>query len=185
MPGLAFKPWEPEESVGKIWHAFAGCLGPPEAHDGAAVALAEVGPGLAVFFRGLGGAGAAEIGPAGATASRHRLGWKRKLATAEERLARPSFDGELLRLPERIAAFPDRGANRTLYFWLAACAAHARPPVAENDPLRADLRALNAAQAMTRAALADGPGLAEPYARLSAPCSAPRPRPGPPPTCCG
>ena len=181
MPGLAFKPWEPEESVGRIWHAFAGGLGPADAHDGAAVALAEIGPGLAVFLRGLGGAAAAEIRPVGATASRHRLGWKRKLATAEERLARPSFDGEVLRLPERIAAFPDRDANRALYFWLAACAAHAPPPVAETDPLRADLRALNAAQAMTQAALADGPGLAEPYARLCAACLRARPAPALPP----
>ena len=175
MPRFSFTPWEPEETVGKVWHAFAGGLGAPEAHADAAVDLAEIEPGLAVFFRALGGAADAGIKPVKATASRHRLGWKRKLATAEERVARPSFDGEALRLPERIAAFPDRADNRALYFWIAACAAHAVVPEAETDPLRVDLGALRAAHAMTEAALADCPGLADSCARLRSACLRVRP----------
>ena len=166
---LSFIPWEPEETVGKIWHALVGDLGAPETHVDAAVALEEVAPGLAVFFRALGGGADAGIRPVKATASRHRLGWKRALATAEDRVVRPSFDGESLRLPERIAVFPVRADNRALYFWIAAFAAHATGPVAEADPLRADLRALRVAHTLSGAVLADCPGLAEPHTRL---CSA-------------
>ena len=124
------EPWEPEESVGKLWHAFASRLDAPADHADAAVRLDEVSARLAVLFRGLGGAPSVEIRPAAVAASAHRLSFRRRLGTPEERLARPSFDGAALRLPPVVATFPDRAANAALYLWLAACAAHAppRPP---------------------------------------------------------
>ena len=64
MSGVGFEPWEPEETVGKIWHAFASRLDAPEAHEHAAATLeAAVAARLAVFFRGLGGGARVEIRP--------------------------------------------------------------------------------------------------------------------------
>jgi len=151
--------FEPEETIGKIWHGFASRLDAPDAHEAAAVHLREIETRLGVFFRALGGSHGAEIKPAASTSQHHRLSWRRRLGTWREREARPSYDGETLHLPERIALFPEREANAALYFWLAAIVAHAPPPIHEADPLAADLRALAHATEMTRATLADCPGL--------------------------
>lgn len=172
MTGIAFEPWEPEETVGKLWHAFASRLDAPEAHEGAAVDLEEVVGRLAVFFRGLGGNHAVEIRAAALQTSEHRLSWRRSIGTPRERLLRASFDGEALRLPARITDFPWREANIALYFWLTASAAHAPQASREEDPLRADLHALAAAHQMTRATLADCPGLLELNLRLASSCLA-------------
>ncbi len=168
--------FEPEETVGKIWHTYASRLDAPDAHDSAAVHLHEVEGRLGVFFRALGGSHGAEIKPAATTSQHHRLSWRRALGTWREREARPSFDGEALRLPERIATFPDREANAALYFWLAAVVAHAPEPIREADPLAADIRALAQASEMTRATLADCPGLTGFYEQLLPASRAARPQ---------
>lgn len=174
MSAKAFEPWEPEETVGKLWHSIASRLETPQNHEEAAVGLEEVRGRLAVFFRGLGGERSVEIRPVTLETSRHRLSWRRRLATVEEKLARSSFDGDVLRLPARIAQFPQRSVNASLYFWLAAAVAHAPAPVIEEDPLRADLRALAAARYMIDATLADCPGLRALYDGLAAACRATR-----------
>ena len=168
MPGIDFEPWEPEETVGKLWHAYASRQDAPSVHDGARVGLSEVGGRLAVLFRGLGGSPAVEIKPVAPEQSRHRLSFRRRLGTETEETPRASFDGEALRLPESLAIFPGREANAVLYIWLAAAAAHAGAPRAEDDPLRADLAALIAAREMTKATLADAPGLTSLHADLAA-----------------
>ncbi len=159
MSRITFEPWEPEESVGKLWHSFASRLDAPEAHEGAAVDLSEVGGRLAVLFRGLGGSPSVELRPVSEEVSRHRLSWRRKLGTEVETVPRASFDGEVLRMPTRLAVFPAREANAALYVWLAAAAAHAPRRYADDDPLRSDLRALAAAREMTAATLDNAPGL--------------------------
>ncbi|MFV0334968.1 MAG: nitric oxide reductase activation protein NorD [Tropicimonas sp.] len=166
MARVEFEPWEPEETVGKLWHAFASRLAAPQEHDGAAVGLADVAGRLAVLFRGLGGSHAVELRPVSDEVSRHRLGFLRRLGTEVETTPRASFDGEILRLPARIAVFPAREANAALYLWLTAAAAHAPERIAEDDPLCADLRALQAAERMVLAALAEAPGLRDLYAAL-------------------
>jgi nitric oxide reductase NorD protein len=163
MERLEFEPWEPEESIGKLWHSFASRLDAPEHFEDAAVSLDEARTRIGVLFRGLGGARDVEIRPATAEESRHRLTWRRSLGQAAERITMPSFDGEVMRLPDRIAAFPARDANLALFVWLAAAMAFAKPPPDDDDPLRRDLRALQSAQAMTRALLADCPGLRRIY----------------------
>ena len=168
MPGIEFEPWEPEETVGKLWHAYASRQDAPSVHDGARVGLAEVGGRLAVLFRGLGGSPAVEIKPVAPEQSRHRLSFRRRLGTETEETPRASFDGEALRLPESLAIFPGREANAVLYIWLAAAAAHAGAPRAEDDPLRADLATLTAAREMTKATLADAPGFTSLHADLAA-----------------
>ncbi len=166
MHRIEFEPWEPEETVGKLWHKLASRLDAPEAHEGAAVDLSEVGGRLAVLFRGLGGSPSVELRPVAPEVSRHRLSWRRRLGTEAESLPRTSFDGEVLRLPARLSVFPSREANGALYVWLAACAAHAPDRVDEDDPLRADLAALAASRAMVEATLEDAPGLRKLYEAL-------------------
>lgn len=166
MVRIDFEPWEPEETIGKLWHTLASRLDAPEVHDGAAVDLSEVVGRLAVLFRGLGGSPGVELRPVSHEVSRHRLGWRRRLATETELMPRASFDGEVLRLPDRLAVFPAREANGALYVWLATVAAHAGTRVDEADPLRADLRALMAAQEMVEATLNDAPGLRPLYSEL-------------------
>lgn len=168
MSGIDFEPWEPEETIGKLWHAYASRLDAPSVHDGARVGLSEVGGRLAVLFRGLGGSPAVEIRPVAPERSRHRLSLRRRLGTEAEVTPRASFDGEALRLPESLAVFPAPAANAALYVWLTAAAAHAGAPGDDEDALRADLGALIAARAMIRATLADAPGFAALHADLCA-----------------
>ncbi|MCU0955356.1 MAG: VWA domain-containing protein [Hyphomicrobium sp.] len=159
MDRLEFEPWEPEESIGKLWHSLASRLDAPSSFEDSAATLHEASARLGVLFRGLGGGKDVEIRPATAQESHHRLSWRRSLGQPVERLTMPSFDGEVMRLPDRIAAFPHRDANEALYVWLAAAMAFAERPAWETDPLRRDIRALQAAEAMTREALAECPGL--------------------------
>ncbi|WP_425045689.1 nitric oxide reductase activation protein NorD [Primorskyibacter sp. S87] len=166
MVKIDFEPWEPEETIGKLWHTLASRLDAPKVHDGAGVDLSEVGGRLAVLFRGLGGSPKVEIRPVSPELSHHRLSWRRRLATEAELLPRTSFDGEVLRLPDRLAVYPSREANGALYVWLAAAAAHAGARVSEDDPLRADLRALDAARDMVEETLDDAPGLRPLYTEL-------------------
>jgi nitric oxide reductase NorD protein len=171
---LELEPWEPEETVGKLWHAFASRLDAPADHAEAAVTFAEIEGRLGLLFRGLGGAPSIDLRPAAREVQRHRLSWRRRLATDAEREAHASFDGEAVRLPERIARFPDRETNAALYVWLAAAAAHSALPPGDDDPLRADLAALRAAVRMTEATLADAPGLRPLHALLAGACLAER-----------
>ncbi|MEF9604061.1 nitric oxide reductase D protein, partial [Paracoccus sp. PXZ] len=136
--GLDLEPWEPEETVGKLWHVWASGFGAPQEFEDQAVALSEVSGRLAVLFRGLGGGAAVEIRPAAVQASQHRIGWLRRLGTVAETVPHASFDGEILRLPERLSVLPSRQANGALFLWLAACAAHGSMAPAQDDPLRRD-----------------------------------------------
>lgn len=177
MSRIEFEPWEPEETVGKLWHGWASRLDAPQVHHAARVDLSGVGGRLAVLFRGLGGDPSVEIRPVGDEISPHRLSLRRRLGAEAERAPRASFDGAALRLPDSLALFPDRSANGALYVWLTALAAHApaaaAPPPA--DPLAADLAAIAAAIAMIGATLADAPGFAALGAELSALALAARP----------
>ncbi|MBL4750486.1 MAG: nitric oxide reductase D protein [Amylibacter sp.] len=166
MNKVEYEPWEPEETIGKLWHAYASRLGAPSVYDGARVDLSEVGGRLAVLFRGLGGSPSVEIKAVGEEHSRHRLSFRRSLVAAEDRTARASFDGEALRLPESLAIFPDREANAALYLWLAAATAHAGEHITQDDPLCADLAALNTAHAMIDSTLTEAPGFRALYRDL-------------------
>ena len=168
MSRIEFEPWEPEESVGKLWHAFASRLDGDPIHDGARVPLSQVGGRLAVLFRGLGGDPAVEIKPVALETSHHRLSFLRRLGTWAEATPRASFDGASLRRPESLAAFPDPRANAALYLWLAAAAVALRDltPSEDADPLQADLAALETAKTMTAAALRLAPGYTKLHADL-------------------
>ena len=168
MNKLDLEPWEPEETIGKLWHAYASRLDAPRVHDGARVDLSQVKGRLPVFFRGLGGDPSVQIKAVGDEISAHRLSLRRFLGTEAEAIPRASFDGVALRLPASLAVFPAIEANAALYLWLTAAAAHAPPHHGETDPLRADLAALCAAKAMVDTTLAKAPGLRALYADLCA-----------------
>lgn len=182
MAGLEIAPWEPEESIGKIWHILASRMDPPVRHADAAVQLADMQGRIAVLFRGLGGGADVELKPVADQESRHRISWWRRIAFEAERVARASFDGASLRLPAELAVFPVREDNEALYLWLAATAAHASAHVpglgAGDDPLRADLSAIAAGEAMTRMTLEHAPGLRPVWQRLCVAHLAARNRPG-------
>lgn len=163
---IDFEPWEPEETIGKLWHSFASRLDVPLAHEGATVDLTEVSGRLAVFFRGLGGSPSVELRPVSDEVSHHRLSWRRRLGTEVEALPRTSFDGETLRLPKQLAVLPTREANGALYVWLAAAAAHAPDRIDDDDPLIADLHALNNVRRMVEETLENAPGLRDLYDAL-------------------
>ena len=170
MSRIEFEPWEPEETVGKLWHAFASRLDGDPVYDGARVLLSQVGGRLAVLFRGLGGDPAVEIKPIADETSHHRLSFLRRLGTWRDLTPRSSFDGATLRLPESLAIFPAAEANAALYMWLAAAtpALHGLPLPPSDDPLQADLHAITTAQAMTETALQNAPGLRKLHADLAA-----------------
>jgi len=165
---LDLEPWEPEETIGKLWHAYASRLDAPRVHDGARVDLSQVSGRLAVFFRGLGGDPSVEIKAVGDETSAHRLSLRRFLGTTAEATPRASYDGAALRLPAALAVFPAVEANAALYLWLTAAAAHAPGHAPQADFLRADLTALRAAMTMAAATLLEAPGLRGLYADLCA-----------------
>ena len=171
MTKIEIEPWEPEETIGKLWHELASRLDAPSTHDGARVNLTQVGGRLAVLFRGLGGNPATEIKAVAEEKSHHRLSFLRSLGTDVERIPRTSFDGESLRLPESLAVFPAREANAALYLWLTACAAHADTAMIPEaaDPMRADIAALAAAEHMVRNTLLHAPGFAGLYQTFAKP----------------
>lgn len=179
--GLDLEPWEPEETVGKIWHAWATSFDAPQDFADQSVTLPEVTARIAVLFRGLGGAPSVEIRPAAVQTSHHRISWRRKLGTDAETVPTASFDGEVLRLPESLSVLPSRQANGALYLWLAACAAHEHRPAPQDDPLARDLARIGAARRAVQATLDDAPGLSDLYHGLAAMVLKLRPTTGLPP----
>lgn len=163
-----FEPWEPEETVGKLWHAWAAGFDAPPASPEAAVHLEDETARLAVLFRGLGGSASVEIRPCPRQISGHRISWRRKLGTMAEEVEQATYDGEILRLPAEIATFDDPALNRAAYTWTTALAVHADTfPGTQKDPLQTDLRRLSSITRATARALADCPGLAPLAARLN------------------
>jgi len=167
---------EPEEFIGSHWHRLTGRWSSLPRYPAAAVAYAEVAPSLPVFFRGLGGPAALRLGPCVSKSSGHRLGPGVALALGLEKLALARREENAVWLPDVIDAFPDRAANRGLYFWLAAFFAHMGPAnVQIEDPLRRDLDFLRRAHAATRAVVAHGAGMARLWEELSRSLRAVRP----------
>ncbi|GGC17749.1 NorD nitric oxide reductase activation protein [Marivita lacus] len=159
---------EPEETVGNLWHGVALRLAPVAGHADSAVTLDAVRPSIALLFRAVGGKPGVEIAASAATASRHRRTIGAQLADAHmlEHVAR--FDGETLRLPPVIDAFPTVGQNRAAYLWLAALAACATPAVPPADAMAADIAHIAAMERATAMALSLCPGLRARHATLCA-----------------
>lgn len=166
MSGLEFEPWEPEESVGKLWHAFVSTLDAPDHFEQAVATLDEMQPRLAILFRGLGGAHDVEFKAASREEARHRLSFGRAIGQGLDHIEIASFDGEVLRLPARLAILPEHPANAALYIWLTAASVFGTEPQPESDRLRQDIRSLQSADTMVRRTLTACPGLGRTYNAL-------------------
>jgi nitric oxide reductase NorD protein len=156
-----------EEKVGELWHKLI-TRAADRGHRAATVHLADVAPGLGVFFRALGGDGALQVEAAQATGWRSRRGWLQRIAGTGTHAALAWRDERSLRLPPRVDAFETPGLNRDLYFWLAALAAC-------QDTLQDDWFARS--QRLTLRALQRFAGLAPRYRRLCEAHIAGRPEP--------
>ena len=176
MTELKLHPWEPEETVGTIWHrTITGLARVPEYPD-ESITLAEMQTRLGTLFRGMGGQHGVRIVETPQDVVSHRRSFLRRLGHAEEKAPRASFDGETLELPACIACFESRSLNEALYVWLAIYTAHDdAPPPSDSDPLRGDLLALAHAARTTRRTLAACPGMAGLYRTLCAATLAMRP----------
>tara|TARA_E500000318_G_scaffold51061_3_gene47801 strand:- start:1388 stop:3310 length:1923 start_codon:yes stop_codon:yes gene_type:complete len=160
---------EPEETVGNLWHDWASRMAAPEGYEESAVPLEAMRSSLAVLFRALGGDGGVEIGASPATAVTHRRGVMRTIGDGQELEYLASFDGERLRVPPVMDAFPTPDLNRAAYLWLAAVAASSEgllPREQPKDPLSRDLAHLLAMEAATARTLAACPGLGNSYKAL-------------------
>lgn len=168
--------FEPEESVGKVWHRLVGRARTYPRHPEAAVELDAVRGRLGVIFRGLGGSGAIRIVPAAPIESGHRLRFRQRIGLGREKIDRAVLDAATLRLPVRIDVFAERADNEALYEWLVAWFAHAEPVRSTStDPLQNDILVLRAAVATTGLTLTHWPGLVALHRRLCAATLAVRP----------
>ncbi|PHS23546.1 MAG: hypothetical protein COA85_09670 [Robiginitomaculum sp.] len=143
--------YEPEESVGALWHKMVGAPPGPPQYENAVVNLSDIKNRLGVFFRGLGGDGAMGIKAVNAAPVNYRMSLRERLGHSRAYHNGMRFDGENLLLPSRLDSFADPGQNEALYFWLAAFAvcASVTPYPLPQDHLQADIMRLRAAKKNT------------------------------------
>ncbi len=165
---MGLNPFEPEETVGELWHRIISAGTGIPAFPDEAVSFETLHKRLGIFFRGLGGEFGIELKAIKPETSRHRLKWRERLAHVDASILRARIDGDSLFLPETIEALPDSNLNTDLYFWLTAWAAAARSdlPQIHDDPLRTDIAYLRHAAMVTKRTLSEFPGMAPRYKRL-------------------
>jgi len=157
-----------EEQIGQLWHRLVTRAARRD-YPEAAVRLSEVQQSAAMMFRALGGTRGLRVEAATETRHGARRGLLERIAGTAQHVELAWRDEEALRLPARIAAFPDRALNHELYLWLAALAA-----VGEDSA--GDWLQRNAAA--TAVLLERYPGLAGRYRRLVQAHLQQRPLPG-------
>jgi len=112
-----------EEWVGQLWHKVVTRAARRDYPD-AAVSLEEMRQPAAVMFRALGGERGLRVEAALDSEHGARRSLLNRIAGSGKQVELAWRDEETLRLPPRIAWFPERELNRQLYLWLAALAAH-------------------------------------------------------------
>ena len=163
---------EMEETVGRAWHRLVGGAASYPINPDHAVSLAEMQSQIAVMFRAFGGEPGVAIAGSNTRKSGHRLGWRQRIGLGNESLDQSGRDPATVFLPVRIAIFPDRDMNASLYRWLAAWFATVTvTTVEDHDPLRRDLLVLRRARETVAAVLADSPDWSNPtrHCRLRRP----------------
>lgn len=162
---------EPEETVGNLWHDMASGMAIDVGFPEEAVTLEGLEASLMLLFRALGGSVSVDLVPSPVTVVQHRRRHLRKLGAERDREWIARFDGERLRLPPIIAAFPYRALNRACYFWLIALAALHRSSDLASFTLKAagprlDWVQILANQSAIGRALEACPGLAGSYQEM-------------------
>jgi len=152
--------WEPEETVGGLWHDAIDAYGAEPHFAETALPYEAAKASVGLMFRALGGPVGADIIPSANSVSRHRISARRKLARDIDHATRARYDGEKLALPAQIALFAEPEMNEALYLWLAALCAKIEVPAAQEDPLRHDIAALRALHRAETSLLEDCPGAA-------------------------
>lgn len=174
--------WEPEETVGSLWHDTVDKLDAEPAFAQAAVAFEAVKASVGLMFRALGGPEGAEILPLANSVSQHRLSVKRRLSRDVDHVTRARYDGEKLTLPAQIALFEEPEVARALYLWLAALASQIEPPGDDlADPFARDIQALRLIHRAEQRLLSRYPGACALRAMLAPEILALRPKADLPP----
>lgn len=166
---------EPEETIGNLWHELASGIVTDGLYPEAAVTLQSVRSSLAVLFRALGGSAKVELSEAPATLVMHRRSTGRKLLAEREKEFVAHFDGERLRLPPFMAAYPDPALNKAAYFWLVALAANVTLPKPAAHQAAQDCAQIAANAAASDIVYATCPGLRKAYHEMSGLTLAARP----------
>lgn len=136
--------WEPEETVGGLWHDAISHLGAEPHFEDQAFAYADVKNSIGLLFRGLGGPAGVEITPLASRVSRHRVSGLRKLAHDVDHATFARYNGDRLVFPAEIALFQDGSLSRMLYLYIAALSAQiALPCPVLSDPLQNDIARLS------------------------------------------
>lgn len=114
-----------EEWVGLKWHEYVTrqAMGEFPEHT---VHLKDEARTLGVLFRAMGGDPALSLVVAEPRQFQIRRRFLHKLAGTHRKFELAWRDEDSLRLPDRLALFPSRKANRDLYLWLAALASLGR-----------------------------------------------------------
>ena len=165
MSGL--RPWEPEETVGRLWHHLVGTRDDELTFPEVRVTLEDMRTRMGILLRGMGGNRSVDIRNQTSHPSKHRRSLLRQIGHSGESALSATFDGENLDVQPDIAAFKTRADNEGAYLWLAAWAACDEPGAEMYaDPLRADLEKLRSVYLQIGRVFARAPGLENVMARL-------------------
>lgn len=145
-----------EEWVGLKWHEYVTRQAMGEFPE-YTVHLKDEARTLGVLFRAMGGDPALSLVTAEPRQFQIRRRFLHKLAGTHRKFELAWRDEDSLRLPERLALFPSRKANRDLYLWLAALASLGE--IHHHNWLKGN-------QAMVQEVLVRWPGLEPMYQRL-------------------
>ncbi len=147
-----------EETVGKYWHKLI-TYAARNHYPMAVITLAEIKPKLSVWYRALGG----ELSIRLDAAVPRNLGQERtvlqRIAGTNKAIPVTSLDDDCLRLPGRVAIFPDKSLNEKLYYWLCALAANNSGKINEKNWSLINIR-------MVCIVLTNYPGLKDHYYKL-------------------
>lgn len=144
-----------EEAVGKIWDRWLTQQVSTDFPD-CEVMLDDIQTQLMIFYRSLGGDKSKSIEPCEQRKVKIRRSTMQKIAGSHQYFYLSWQDETTVRLPPKIAIFPDKSLNEFLYFWLTALAAY----------LPSSTHWLRDNQNATSQILAKYPGLKRQYQKL-------------------
>jgi len=137
-----------EEVVGAAWHRFITRIA-NRSYPEAAVQLDEMSTLAGPLLRAFGGEPGLRVASAGETRHSARRRLIDHIAATGDKTTHAALDSETLRLPERIALFPERARNRELYLWLIALAGEVSRQPLPAQPATTDMPAPPARPAPT------------------------------------